>query len=1011
MRPIASDENSEFRFPAFSLTALRQCLAALVVVLTLSASAWGQFYFGKNKVQYTDFDWLVLSTNRFDIYFYESERELAELTAEAAERSYDILADRFNHQVTRRIPLIIYSSPNFFSETNIVSTLLPENVGGFTEFLKGRVALPFSGSYPEFRRILQHELVHVFTYSKLNYVTQAHKKMNSATPPLWFTEGLAEYYSGPWDTDGDMIMSDMVLSGRLSNLDGMTPIYGTYLMYKAGESFFHFLENEYGADYILRLFENWWRGKNFDEIAETTLGKPLTEVGVEWGYWLKKKYFPTIESRELPDRLAKAVTTSGYNVKPVPLRLTINNQTEDWIAFKGNRLGYAGLYMTSGEGHEKRLETLLRGERSPAFESLHLLGSALDVSPNGRVVFSSKKHERDVIYVLDPARREVVAEYDLDSLYVISSPSYSPDGSLMVFSGCNKDGIHDLYLFDTVTESLCRLTRDIYLDADPVFTPDAQAIVFSSDRGRYGSEGFMNLFRLTLAENPMRNIPLPDTLPPTEPAAAVNGAATGSESHPESAAARAIWPTGPIPMEDVPVRIEAISEGRFNDKAPSFSPGGEDMVFSSDRDGRFNIYRRAPDGRIDRLTNVATGALDPCYLPDGEGIVFTAYQRSSFQIFKMPLPNADSLTVVKSADTTSAPAVALADTARAPYWEPDRGEGDQTREAVKYHNRFSFDIAQSAVSFDAFYGTIGGFQTALTDVLGNHQYYFLLANTADSKDDFFRSFNVAVNYINRENRLNYGYGVFHLFDEYDDPAEGPLRERQYGAAAYAGYPVSKFRRFETSLFVRQSEREVLFGGSKRESVLATQFIGFVQDNSLWDISGPIDGHRLMVSLGYTGDVSNFRSFNRLAIIDARKYFRLGRYSALAVRLFGHFSAGQEPQRRYLGGSWDLRGYTRRGEYARNVVLVSNELRFPLIDALVVGLPVASLGFQAIRGALFFDAGNAWEDDFGRMQGSLGVGGRVSLGYFVVLRFDWARRTDFKSIDDKTRFEFFFGWNF
>lgn len=984
---------------------------SLVAVLCASASA--QYSFGKNKVQYTDFNWMVLTTARFDIYFYESERELAELTAETAERSYDILADRFNHEVTKRIPLIIYSSPNFFSETNVVSSLLPENVGGFTEFMKGRVTLPFNGSFPEFRRVLQHELVHVFTYSKLTAVTRDHKKINSASPPLWFTEGLAEYYSGPWDTDGDMIMSDMVLSGRLSSLDGMTPIYGTYLMYKAGESFFHFVGQEYGPDYILRIFENWWRGKNFEDIMQITFNKPLQEIGVEWGYWLKKKYFPTLEDRELPDRLAEAVTTSGYNVKPVPLRLTINNHTEDWIAFKGNRLGYAGLYMTSGEGHKKRLETLLRGERSPAFESLHLLGSALDVSPAGNVVFSSKKHERDVIYVLDPAKREVVAEYVLDSLYVISSPSYSPDGSMMVFSGSNKDGIHDLYLFKTATETLHRLTDDIYLDSDPVFTPDGRAIVFSSDRGRYGNEGCMNLFRLTLGPEWQPENFEPDAVPPSAPAAAIDGSAAIGDSIPaaDAGAASPNWPPDPLTIHDVRGRMEPLTEGHFNDKAPSFSKTNGDMLFSSDRDGRFNIYRRAPDGRIDRITNVATGALDPCYMPEGDGLVFTAYQRSSFQIFTMPLPDSGHVVVVRQPDTINAALGPMADTKYVNAWNPEKGTGDQTRSAVKYRNRFSFDIAQSAVSFDAFYGTLGGFQTALTDILGNHQYYFLLANTADTKENFFKSFNVAVNYINREHRLNYGYGAFHLFDEYDDPVDGPLRERQYGAAGYIGYPFSKFRRLESSVFVRESEREELYGGSKRNAVLATEFIGFVQDNSLWDISGPIDGHRFMVSLGYTADLSNFRSFNRLAVIDARKYFRLGRYSAFAVRLLGHFSSGQEPRRRYFGGSWDLRGYPRRGEYARNVILASNELRFPLIDALLVGLPVASLGFQAIRGAIFFDAGNAWENDFGRMQGSMGVGARVSLGYFIVLRFDWARRTNFRKIDDRTRFEFFFGWNF
>jgi outer membrane protein assembly factor BamA len=73
--------------------------------------------------------------------------------------------------------------------------------------------------------------------------------------------------------------------------------------------------------------------------------------------------------------------------------------------------------------------------------------------------------------------------------------------------------------------------------------------------------------------------------------------------------------------------------------------------------------------------------------------------------------------------------------------------------------------------------------------------------------------------------------------------------------------------------------------------------------------------------------------------------------------------------------------------------------------------MTSIGLQAIRGAVFFDAGNAWESEFGRLQGSMGVGARVALGYLIVLRFDWTRQTDFKTITPKTRFEFFFGWNF
>ncbi|HUU46299.1 MAG TPA: BamA/TamA family outer membrane protein [Acidobacteriota bacterium] len=924
------------------------------LLLSLAISLWpqnatAQFYFGKNKVQYTYFDWLVLSTERFDIYFYESERWLAEIAATAAEESYDALADRFNHRVAERIPLIIYSSPRFFGQTNIIPSLLPENVAGFTEFVKGRVALPFNGSYADFRRVLQHELVHVFTGSKLATVNRAHKKLSFSQPPLWFTEGIAEFYSRPWQSDADMIISDLVLSGQFLGVDQLDQISGTYLMYKEGESFCHFIDDVYGAEYLVYILDNWWRGKGFDDAVAVTFGKPLYEIGTEWEYWLKKKYFPTISVTEFPDRVFTQHTRSGYNLKPVPVQITVDGRTENRIVFMGNRLGYGGLYMVDGNGDpaHNNVATLLKAERSSRFESLHLMNSSFDVSADGVILFSSKRHDRDVLYLLDLNTRRIVGEHRFDSLYSVSSPSFAPDGRRVVFSGAVKNGIYDLFLYDLEERRLTRLTDDCYLDTDPVFTPDGADIVFASDRGHTGEEGRLNLYRLNRR--------------------------TG----------------GIVPY----------FTGRFNVRAPSFAPDGSAVTFTCDERGHSDIYTLDTAGTLSRLTQSATGLFNPRYRPDGNGIVFAAYQNTGFQIYEMALP-----------DSVETRPVVATEGAWQPSWEPVRGEGRQTRGAVKYHRRFAFDLAQSAVSYDAFYGTVGGFQTAMTDVLGDHQYYFLVANNADSRDELLESFSAAISYFNREHRLNYGYGAFHLNNEYSEPDNVIVEERLYGMMGSLAYPLSKFRRVEASLFLRRSDRTV-FRFSRRRAILATQFISLVHDNSLWDVSGPIDGWRLMLTFGYTADMTNLRSFNRLLLIDGRKYFRLGRFSALATRVLGHFSSGLEPQRRYLGGSWDLRGWPRRGEYARNVLLFSNELRFPLIDALFIGMPVARLGFRGIRGALFFDAGNAWDDEFGRMKGALGVGARVSLGYFAVLRFDWARRTDFRKLEDKTRFEFFFGWNF
>jgi len=75
------------------------------------------------------------------------------------------------------------------------------------------------------------------------------------------------------------------------------------------------------------------------------------------------------------------------------------------------------------------------------------------------------------------------------------------------------------------------------------------------------------------------------------------------------------------------------------------------------------------------------------------------------------------------------------------------------------------------------------------------------------------------------------------------------------------------------------------------------------------------------------------------------------------------------------------------------------------------LPFGGLDFRRIRGAIYFDTGSAWDDEFDQFLGSYGAGFRVALGYVVLLRFDFTRTTDFRTTSPGTNFDFFFGWNF
>ena len=928
----------------------------LIAILLMVTAADAQYYFGQNKIQYSQFDWQVLTTEHFDIYFYPQEKEIAETAAQFAEDSYNYLQARFNFTLEKRVPFIVYSSPEFFEQTNIVPGILPENVAGFTEFMKQRVVIPFNGSLSDFAHVIRHEMVHVFTFQKIVYVCKLHGRKNVAPPPLWFTEGIAEHWSAGWDNEADMFLRDMVISGRIISINNIYSISGTFMMYKVGQSFMKYLGETYGDDKLTDLFDNWWKGVDFDGIVKATYDKKLAKLDSDWEYFLKKKYYPLLENQELPAHKAEKLTSDGYNIKPTVFLKDTREGRLEHIAFKTYRLGYASIAEVPLAGEKAHFETLIKAGRSESFESLHFTDSGMDSNIDGLLAFSSKNQESDALYIYDSRRRKVVDKIKDRSLAAISSPSWSPDGRKIVFEGIDRGGRSDLYIYHVYSGKIRRLTDDVYADRTPSFSNSEDLIAFSSDRAANGLSGARNLFIYRLD--------------------------TGE--------------------------IKQLTAGDHIDESPTWAKGSDRIVFSSDRNGSMNIY--AIDGvmngsrTVRQLTNFATGAFDPVLAENDSCMIFSAYEEFSFHLYKMPLPQEPIAVETQIAATGNM------NWHHGGAWTRPMLKGELSKGLVKYHPSFSFDIAQSAVAYDAVAGTMGGLQFAMTDMLGNHQYYFLLYNTANTKEAFLKSFNFGVTYLNRLRRFNWGVGVFHFYDEYNDDYYGYVSERNFGGVLLGSYPFSRFRRMESAIYIRRLQKETLRQNSPRVTS-ATWTLSYIKDTSIWDPTGPIDGTRYNVSMSQSIDIMNIRHYNSSYNLDFRKYFRLGKASAFAFRTMYFHSLGEDPQRYYLGGSWSLRGYPRRFFYGRNLLLANNELRFPLINDLLIAMPIGALRFQAIRGALFFDAGNAWEKDIDGFFGSFGFGFRVALSNVTVLRFDFARTTDFKSVTNKYDFDFFFGWNF
>src|SRR6266516_2930598 len=163
-------------------------LVALLALTTVAGPLAAQ-YFGQNKVQYRNFDFKIIQTEHFEVYYYPQERAAALDAARMAERGYARLSRILHHKFQGRKPILVYASSSDMQQTNAADV---GSAVAVTEFFKHRMVLPFQGDYAEFEHVLQHEIVHQFLF---DIYSRGHpgggvQTLISVNPPLWFMEGM-----------------------------------------------------------------------------------------------------------------------------------------------------------------------------------------------------------------------------------------------------------------------------------------------------------------------------------------------------------------------------------------------------------------------------------------------------------------------------------------------------------------------------------------------------------------------------------------------------------------------------------------------------------------------------------------------------------------------------------------------------------------------------------------------------------------------------------------------------
>src|SRR6476659_9124339 len=278
----------------------RRILRVLLLALVGAPGVVSAQYFGRNKVQYTTFDFKVIQTEHFDVYYYERERTAALDAARIAERSYARLSKVLNHEFRERKPIILYASHSDFQQTNALGAGPPsEGTGGVTDFQRNRAVMPFTGAYAEFEHVLQHEMTHQFQYDiwSRGRAGGGLAMIMAINPPLWFAEGMAEYMSlGPINPETAMWLRDAALEGSLPTIDQMTLDPYQYFPYRYGHALWSYIGERWGDEAVGAILKATLSG-TIEGAFRRTIGLSLQQLSDQWRDAVQKRYLPEIGAR------------------------------------------------------------------------------------------------------------------------------------------------------------------------------------------------------------------------------------------------------------------------------------------------------------------------------------------------------------------------------------------------------------------------------------------------------------------------------------------------------------------------------------------------------------------------------------------------------------------------------------------------------------------------------------------------------------------------------------------
>jgi hypothetical protein len=451
----------------------------LLLFVSLCVSGQGiKTEFGKNILQYKDFDWYFYHTENFDVYFYSGGKELAQYTITQGNTFLKDIETRLDYPLGERITFIIYNSYNDFRQSNFnVPDQEETNPAGKTKTLKTNSFIYFDGSHFDFASQIREGIARIIM-NEIMYGGNLQERVQSnvlLNAPQWYLEGLIEYIGVDWNAEYENRLKAGIESERFKKFKKLTDEEQQLI----GHSMWKYINDEYGETSVSNIIYIMRANKSIETGYLFVLGKTFNEV---YDDWYNYEYKRLSKKRGTPPEGKEAEKLHATFKKGIVTQWDISSKG-DYAGVVTNDIGKVRVWVVDLKTGKKTIIYKEGYRRKGIFDYGYPL---IGWNPRQNVLTVIYEKKSQPFYIHYNPEEKIIRKRKSDPQVIpnierVLKFEYADNGHGAVFSAVHK-GQSDIFTFDFRTQALRPLTDDIYDDLDPHFVQGSKGIVFHSNR-------------------------------------------------------------------------------------------------------------------------------------------------------------------------------------------------------------------------------------------------------------------------------------------------------------------------------------------------------------------------------------------------------------------------------------------------------------------------------------------------------------------------------------------------